>query len=83
MKKYLKNIMAGTMVFAMTAALAGCGGSGVRCVDRHQQDACLFSDTIHRARMRPLGVRSYVGDTRHDSRCVARVRHTIRFKGQS
>lgn len=27
MKKYLKNIMAGTMVFAMTAALAGCGGS--------------------------------------------------------
>ena len=27
MKKYLKNIMAGTMVFAMTTALAGCGGS--------------------------------------------------------
>ncbi len=27
MKKYLKNIMAGTLVFAMTAALAGCGGS--------------------------------------------------------
>lgn len=26
MKKFLKNIMAGTMVFAMTAALAGCGG---------------------------------------------------------
>lgn len=25
MKKYLKNIMAGTMVFAMAAALAGCG----------------------------------------------------------
>ena len=27
MKKYLKNIMAGTMVFAMAAALAGCGSN--------------------------------------------------------
>ena len=27
MKKYLKNIMAGTMVFEMAAALAGCGSN--------------------------------------------------------
>ena len=28
MKKYLKGILATTMVLSMTAALAGCGGSG-------------------------------------------------------
>lgn len=38
MKKFLKNIMAGTMVFAMTAALAGCGGGNEAPADNGGED---------------------------------------------
>lgn len=38
MKKFLKNIMAGTMVFAMTAALAGCGGGESAPADNGGED---------------------------------------------
>ncbi len=46
MKKYLKNIMAGTMVFAMTAALAGCGGSEPAPADNGGEDNAEAAGTL-------------------------------------
>ena len=58
MKKYFKGILATTMVLSMTAALAGCGGSGETAATDAAEGG-EAKDTLRRQRQMCIRDRAY------------------------